>query len=134
MAKKVKTIILDESKVMQFFERLNENAFLCDTVKCFLKECTVTNKIIPQEQEFVDYGLMLFKQLNKNPSEYEYSLRAKYFQWKEDSWVDGYGTPIKNWKTKLANTLVSLKPIRQDRNNTDSLLNKLVTNGIPEFK
>lgn len=132
MAKKIKTIILDESKVMAFFEGIIP--YDRTTINNFLKECTVTNKIIPQEQEFVDYGLMLFKQINKNPTEYEYSLRAKYFQWKEDSWVDGYGTPIKNWKTKLANTLLSLKPIRQDRNNTDNLLTKLVSNGIPEFK
>lgn len=132
MAKKIKTIILDESKVMAFFEGIIP--YDRTTINNFLKECTVTNKTIPLEQEFVDYGLMLFNQLNKNPTEYEYSLRAKYFQWKEDSWVDGYGTPIKNWKTKLANTLVSLKPIRQDRNNTDNLLTKFVSNGIPEFK
>lgn len=131
MAKRTKTIVLDESKVVAFFEEIDsfERTFLTN----FLKDCTVINSKIPAEQEFVDYGLMIFKQLGKNPSEYEYSLRAKYFQWKEDSWIDGYGQPIKNWKTKLANTISSLKPIYQNRNTTETLLTKLVGNGIPEF-
>jgi hypothetical protein len=132
MAKKNKTIVLDESKVIAFFENIDsfEKTFLTD----FLKNCAVTNKIIPSEQEFVDYGFTIFKQLGKNTSEYEYSLRAKYFQWKEASWIDGYGQPIKNWKTKLNMTIPSLKPIYQSKNTTDNLLTKLVSNGIPEFQ
>jgi hypothetical protein len=132
MGKKTKTIVLDENKVIAFFEGIipYDRTVLND----FLKQCSVVSKTIPPEQDFVDYGLMLFKQLGKNPTEYDYSLRAKYFQWKEDGWIDGYGQPIKNWKTKLANTLASLKPIRQERNNTDNLMNKLLSNGIPDFK
>lgn len=132
MAKKIKTIILDESKVVAFFEEIADSN-IRNTLKLILEQCTVINTKIPIEQEFVDYGLMIFKQLGKNSSEYEYSLRAKYFQWKEDSWIDGYGQPIKNWKTKLANTISSLKPIYQNRNTTETLLTKLVGNGIPEF-
>jgi hypothetical protein len=42
---------------------------------------------------------------------YRYPIEAKYNQWVEAGWVDGHGKKIKNWKTKLANTIPFLKPI-----------------------
>ena len=42
---------------------------------------------------------------------YEYSITEKYNQWKEDGWKDGNNSKIKNWKTKIANTIPYLKPI-----------------------
>jgi len=36
-------------------------------------------------------------------------LHNKYKGWVIDGWKDGYGKPIKNWKTKILNTLPHLK-------------------------
>jgi hypothetical protein len=135
MAKKVKTIILDESKVKAYFEGIipYDTTILRD----FLKQCTVVNTAIPSEEDFVEYGFMIYKQTNRNPKDYDYALRAKYFQWKEAGWVDGFGTPIKIWKTKLANTIPSLKPmfLQQAKGNTSqNLMENLIKNGLPEFK
>lgn len=59
---------------------------------------------IPSEEEFLEYGL----EQVKSP-DFEFSIRAKYTQWVENKWKDGNGKPIKNWKTKLTNTLPYLK-------------------------
>jgi hypothetical protein len=38
------------------------------------------------------------------------SLKAKYEAWVENGWKDGFNEPIKNWKTKIKNTIPHLKP------------------------
>lgn len=42
----------------------------------------------------------------------EYSLRAKHEAWVSDGWKDGNGKKIKNWKTKIKNTVPFLKPMQ----------------------
>jgi hypothetical protein len=135
MAKKVKTIILDENKVKEFFETI-EDAALRNSIIDVLKICTVTNTKIPPLEEFIEYGYFIYRQQKRNPNDYDYALRAKYFQWVEDGWVDGYGTPIRNWKTKLANTIPKLSPMFQTthRNTSQNLVENLIKNGLPEFK
>ena len=66
----------------------------------------VRNTIIPTREEFVEYALTLVKG-NKG---YEFTFNAKYDTWVENNWRDGKQQKIKNWKTKLANTLPYLKP------------------------
>jgi len=61
--------------------------------------------IIPTLEEFCEYGMKGLK-----PG-YRYPIEAKYNQWVEAGWVDGHGKKIKNWKTKLANTIPFLKPM-----------------------
>ena len=41
--------------------------------------------------------------------EYEFSLKAKYQTWVDAGWKDGYGKPIKVWKSKIKNTFPHLK-------------------------
>ena len=41
----------------------------------------------------------------------EFSLKAKYEAWVGDGWKDGNNKQIKNWKTKLKNTLPYLKEV-----------------------
>lgn len=40
----------------------------------------------------------------------EFSLRAKYEAWSDNDWKDGHNKPIKNWKSKIKNTIPFLKP------------------------
>ncbi len=49
----------------------------------------------------------------------EVSLKAKYNQWKEAGWKDGYDKEIKNWKTKIQNTIPHLKQTTNDKHRID---------------
>jgi len=60
---------------------------------------------IPTLEEFCEYGMKDLK------PDYRYSIEAKYNQWVEAGWIDGHGKKIKNWKTKLTNTIPFLKPM-----------------------
>lgn len=59
--------------------------------------------IIPEFEEFKDYAL-----LNKKNVDIE-ALRLKHEAWRVAGWKDGNGKAIKNWKSKLLNTLPFLK-------------------------
>lgn len=54
---------------------------------------------IPTYKEFLDYAVEKAPNLNK------WKCQLKYESWVENGWKDGRHTPIKNWKTKLLNTL-----------------------------
>lgn len=68
---------------------------------------------IPELTEFLDTGRKLCSKAKLNYDEFAYSIEVKYLAWKEAGWKDGYKGEIKNWKTKLANTLPHLKAIKQ---------------------
>lgn len=74
-------------------------------------EKTKPNKTIeiPTLNEFLEY-FKLQKEFNYDA--YLYSVTAKYEQWVSDGWKDGNENEIKNWKTKLKNTLPHLKPLQ----------------------
>ncbi len=65
------------------------------------------NKDIPTENEFLDY----VKTIEIYKTELDYSIKSKYESWVENGWKDGNDKPIKNWKTKIKNTLPHLKPV-----------------------
>lgn len=58
---------------------------------------------IPLWGEFRDYAF------EKKPDVSSEALNLKYQAWVENEWKDGNGKKIKNWKTKLLNTLPYLK-------------------------
>lgn len=66
---------------------------------------------IPSREEFWDY-VSTYIQENKlgNPENWKTVIRAKYNAWVEDGWKDGNRNPIRNWKTKIQNTIPYLKP------------------------
>ena len=63
---------------------------------------------IPTEAEFLAYCRA---EIPEQFEALEFSIRAKYEQWKANGWKDGHGKPIKIWKTKILNTLPHLKPM-----------------------
>jgi uncharacterized protein YdaU (DUF1376 family) len=74
-------------------------------------EDVIKDIIIPSETEFFEYC----KTIKEFPfSEYEYSIKSKYESWVANGWKDGNNTKIKNWKTKIKNTLPHLKPIKAE--------------------
>ncbi len=65
------------------------------------------NKIIPTLDEFLEYSKA---EVNERFASIKFSLEAKYKSWVANDWRDGYDKPIKNWKSKLLNTIPHLKP------------------------
>lgn len=57
------------------------------------------DKNIPALEEFMNHGI------SKVPDVDRTHLRLKYESWVENGWKDGYNKPIKNWKSKLTNTV-----------------------------
>jgi hypothetical protein len=58
---------------------------------------------IPSFEDFKDYAI------KNQPGTDLHKLDLKYKSWKENGWKDGKDKPIRNWKTKLLNTLPFLK-------------------------
>ena len=65
----------------------------------------VNKNTIPTLEEFLNYADM--------SPDFKYPLTAKYEQWVAEGWKDGHGKKIKNWKTKLKNTIPYLRPFKQ---------------------
>jgi hypothetical protein len=65
--------------------------------------------IIPTLFEFLDFCKTIE---GINFSQYEYSLKSKYEAWVDNSWMDGNDKKIKNWKSKIKNTIPFLKPVQ----------------------
>lgn len=62
----------------------------------------ITNKqntIIPLYTDFLNYAIEQKPKVNKS------LVKLKYDSWIVNDWKDGNGKPIKNWKSKLNNTL-----------------------------
>lgn len=60
----------------------------------------------PTLEEFMAYA----KTLQPYRTELNFALEAKYEAWLDNKWKDGFNKPIKNWKSKLKNTITMLKP------------------------
>ncbi len=58
--------------------------------------------------------------------EYKFSSEAKYQAWKDAGWKDGFGKPIKNWKSKFNSTVPHLKPFSSESSQT-------ITSGIKKI-
>lgn len=76
-----------------------------------IKDKKKENKIIPTNEEFLSY-FRTIQEFDYNA--YLFSVNAKYEQWLANDWKDGNGNEIKNWKSKLKNTLPHLKPMYQN--------------------
>lgn len=66
---------------------------------------------IPVLKEFISYAKSKKKDLSAM------NLKLKYDSWVENGWKDGNDKKIKNWKTKLLNTIPYIEEEKIDRNN-----------------
>ncbi len=67
---------------------------------------------IPSLEDFVAYA-------NENCGEAklnQLAIKNKYLAWKENNWKDGNGRPVKNWKSKLLNTIPHIPLANQSTN------------------
>lgn len=73
------------------------------------------DKDIPAFSDFMDFAKSLKEVYTP---ELDFSLKAKYDSWVENKWKDGNGKQIKNWKTKLQNTIPYLKKVYKDKDDS----------------
>lgn len=85
------------------------NVAVIDNVNVIVKEIN-----IPTEPQFLEFCKTI-KEINY--FEYEFSLKSKFETWLQDGWKDGNGDKIKNWKSKIKNTIPYLKPMKKINNN-----------------
>jgi hypothetical protein len=69
------------------------------------KQETKNNKQIPELSEFLAFAIQECSNINQE------DVKHKYKSWILNEWKDGNDKPIKNWKTKLLNTIPHLKKI-----------------------
>jgi len=70
---------------------------------------------IPEISEFLDY-VKTIPEFSQKFESLKFAIESKYESWVENGWKDGHGKEIKNWKSKLKNTLPYLKPIFNNQN------------------
>lgn len=72
----------------------------------------------PDLSDFLNYARETYQnELKRDFSPFEFAVRSKYESWLNSGWKDGNGNQIKNWKSKLKNTIPHLKPIYNGTNN-----------------
>jgi len=99
-------------------------------------EDTKSNKIkkneIPNLIEFMEYVYQIPEYQNKFES-LKFSIQSKYESWIENDWKDGHDKPIKNWKSKIKNTLPHLKAINVNSNNNGKSKQQLLNDDLQEW-
>ena len=75
---------------------------------------------IPAYSDFLKYAA------SKKPKLNEDVLKLKYDSWVENDWKDGNDKPIKNWKTKVLNTLPYIEETSK-RVNTNPTVHSIFT-------
>ena len=69
----------------------------------------------PDLNTFELYAMEIYQnELKTDFSPFRFAVRSKYESWHNAGWKDGHGKEIKNWKSKLKNTIPHLKPIYQN--------------------
>ena len=67
---------------------------------------------IPELSEFLAFAIQECSNINQD------DVKHKYKSWVMNEWKDGNDKPIKNWKTKLLNTIPHLKKIEIQQQRT----------------
>jgi hypothetical protein len=77
------------------------------------KEIKGKETIIPPIDEFLSFCKKDMQDNGLSYPDYEYSLKSKYDSWVQNKWKDGHNKQIKNWKSKIRNTIPFLSSIKQ---------------------
>lgn len=82
-----------------------------ESISSINKQETKEQIYIPEFAEFLQFAIEQVSNINKD------EVKLKYESWKVNNWKDGNNKQIKNWKTKLLNTLpyISKIEIKQPR-------------------
>lgn len=108
----------DTKHLIKQVESTSESIDSIDKQLTINKETINKETIKPSESEFLDYCKLILKE-KYDPL--EFSLKAKFDSWINNNWRDGNDKKIKNWKSKINNTIPFLKPMYngQKQSNTN---------------
>jgi hypothetical protein len=76
-----------------------------ESIDSINKQETKNNKQIPEYAEFLSFAIHNCSNINRD------DVQHKFKSWIVNDWKDGNDKPIKNWKTKLLNTIPHLRKI-----------------------
>lgn len=107
-----KSTSIKQNHMVNHMENENENVNIDIDI--------VSNSKIPSFEVFLNYALYY------KPFIDEFSIKAKYDSWIDNDWKDGHNVKIKNWKTKLKNTLPFLKE-NNNKNQKNEQLDNITT-------
>ena len=82
-----------------------------ESISSINKQETKEQIYIPEFTEFLQFAIEQISNIDKD------EVKLKYESWKVNNWKDGNNKQIKNWKTKLLNTLpyISKIEVKQPR-------------------
>ena len=82
-----------------------------ESIDSINKQETKEQIYIPEFTEFLQFAIEQVSNIDKD------EVKLKYESWKVNNWKDGNNKQIKNWKTKLLNTLpyISKIEVKQPR-------------------
>lgn len=101
-----------------------------DSVK--ISEVQERKKVAPKKEKEIQPDLDTFineaeriyqNELKIDFSPFKFTVRAKYEAWINAGWKDGNGKEIKNWKSKLKNTIPHLRPVYGTTNTNKPISN-----------
>ena len=98
---------------------LNKDISNKDILSKDIKRETLKQEPIPPYSEFLEYAL------EKQPTVDKQSLKLKYEAWIENGWKDGHDKKIKNWKSKLLQTILHLPKTQTQQTNQITYKNLL---------
>ena len=93
-------------------QQRHSNGTQTTTTKNEKKEKNEKKLTLPSEAEFIEYLLEAMPKANPEWTSDRINRAAsqQFETYVEDGWKDGFGKPIKNWKTKAKNCLTHKKP------------------------
>jgi hypothetical protein len=80
-----------------------------DTIIEQVNKGTKKQIIIPPFEEFFEYCKSKYIEEGKNPENFKTGWKRKYDSWVVNGWKDGFDNEIKNWKTKILNSMERIK-------------------------
>lgn len=85
----------------------NYRKVISDDIESIKKkeESSKQKEEMPGFAEFFEYA----QTLEIYDPKYDFEIKAKYNAWKDNDWKDGHNKLIRNWKTKLQNTMPHFK-------------------------
>jgi hypothetical protein len=99
-----------------------------------VKEIKGKETIIPPIDEFLSFCKQDMQDNSLNYVDYEYSLKSKYESWVQNNWKDGHNKQIKNWKSKIRNTIPFLSAIKTNSKSSSSNYQNQVEAARKAFK
>jgi hypothetical protein len=114
---------LKDKQVLEQMLKLFINVNVDEDINLFKYVLDNKKDTIPTIEEFLEY---VQTQLKEDYPIKKFSAEMKYKSWIENGWKDGNNTKIKNWKSKILNTIPYLNNEQRTNNNPQTTVKIIV--------